>query len=250
MLGIGRTTGSAVLAALVVLAAGCGGDGSSDPDDDGGVTDGGGGDGSADDGGGGDDGGSAGCFEPDTSCPDDAPHTGYPCEGDLECTYEGSRAGDKMFTCEDGEWSEVPCPGCPPQLFEACDAPFDGTLDGVAVMLGPAVDGPFREFEDGEEVTPVIGGQGSSMIAYRLELDDTGAPQCVRVRVRITIEGDEGPWNQHDIALHCGESLRIYEVLPFTPCEMRDYPTTLEVDVDGVGAATANIALQGGLCTG
>ena len=218
------------LAVWVALACaiGCG-------DDDRPAVDGGGG--------GSDSGGGEGCDVPDTACPETAPIGGAPCEGMLHCEYtEGSFAD-----CTDGAWTTVSCPGCAPPLAEGCRPPFDGTLSGASVVVGPA-DGAFRAFMEGERIRPSFGGQGGAMIAYRVRVEGADSPTCVAITATVTLDGASSAPATFPLKLHCGESLGAFSIFAESPCEFRDYAVTLAIEVAGVGSTSTSLVLEGGMC--
>lgn len=191
------------------------------------------------------------CLEPDRVCPSAEPFPGSPCEGMLRCDYPGG-----IGTCLAGEWTwETLCDGvppgggCAPPLVESCPAPFTGTLAGATVEVGPDEPGAFRPFAAGEHVSPVYGSQGGAMVAYRLRVSTpSGTPTCISTTTRLTYDAMPPGTLMSPVELHCGQTLRIYAVLPDRPCETRAYPVTLEVDVAGVGTVTSALVLDGGLC--
>lgn len=221
-----------------VLTAGCGGDDSPDPDAGPGV------DASAGDAGP----DPLGCVEPDRSCPEDQPVPSAPCEGALECEYEDPNGVDTwIYECEGGVWiadlNGCQLDGCPvPPLGELCLEPFQGTLDGATVDLGPAdATRPFAPFEDGEEVRLIVGAQGGSMIAFRLRVQGAQAPECVGATLAITADSAAADPQLMRVALHCGLSLPLFAVLPGEYCEPATVPVDVEVELDGVGAGHATV---------
>lgn len=206
-----------------------------------------------------------GCNVPDESCPEEHPHPGGPCVGALVCQYrELGGAVDTIFTytCEESEWrisgqcdAEDPyyydyesCDLTPP-LLETCDAPFDGTIDGALVEVGPAsATEPFRPYEPYEPVSLIGGGQGASMMEIRIRIGCVEAPECVFVRTTIEILGDAEPTVSR-IALHCGESLSVW-VIVGAPCdderEFADAEVTVEIP--GIGTAEAIVQVPSSSC--
>jgi len=223
-------------ALLLSSAAACGGDDDRGGTDAGGVEDAG----PAEDGG-----GPPACDAPDTACPDEPPISGAPCEGDLTCEYDGDA---NMYSCDGGEWDVLSCPGCAPPLSERCRDPFDGTLDGVSVEIGPSGDAPFAPFSDGDRIMPTFGGQGSAMVAYRVRLSDDSAPACLTVTANVSLDEEAASPFVAPIRFRCGETLQVFVILPFNPCDPRDYDVRLDVEVEGVGIAGVDLVLEGGMC--
>lgn len=190
------------------------------------------------------------CGEPDRVCPAELPFTGAPCEGTLDCTYPSYAA----HCATGGAWTvEALCDGAPigggcvAPLVESCDVPFGGTLSGATVTIGPA--GTERAFADGELLNVEHGAQGLSMIRWALHVDGVETPpDCVRAHVSFTYEGTPSPEVAQPMALHCGDTYGTLNVLPDRPCEEREYALVMQVDVDGVGSATASLRLMGALC--
>ncbi len=186
----------------------------------------------------------ASCLEPDRSCPDELPISAGPCEGDLVCNYT-----DYVYRCIDGAWVDEPlCFGCAPALAEVCREPFAGTLAGASVQIGPADGGAFRPFDEGERILPVFGAQGATMVAYRVRIEGEGPPDCLGVRHTVSLDTLAGAPAPLGVRGHCGETRRVFAVLPDNPCEFRDYTVDLAVEVDGVGATGVGLVLEGGGC--
>lgn len=191
------------------------------------------------------------CLEPDRVCPATEPFPGSPCEGMLNCDYAGGIA-----TCVAGEWTwETLCDGgpigggCAPPLVETCPTPFAGTLAGATIEVGPDEPGAFRPFAPGEHLTATYGAQGGAMLAYRLRVSaPSGTPACVGTTTTLTYDAMPPGSVPSAVELHCGQTLRIYAILPDRPCETREYAVTLEVVVDGVGEAVVPLVIDGGLC--
>lgn len=192
------------------------------------------------------------CLEPDRVCPASEPFPGSPCEGMLHCEY-----GAGFGNCVAGEWTwESLCDGggpggggCAPPLVESCEVPFTGALPGATLLVGPDDPGPFRPFAANEHVEAVHGPQGGSMLAYRLRVTGAGgAPTCVSTATSVVFDGMTPTASDGTVELHCGQTLRIYEILPARPCESREYPTTLSVEVEGVGTATVPLVIDGSPC--
>ena len=240
-----RTT-RALLGAALLAALGCGESGGG-PDPDGGMPE----DGSE----------PIVCEEVATSCPAEDPlFPGAPCEGALSCTYDAGSFGEWLYECVDGAWfTEPPCieaPGgscAPPPLAERCREPFEGELPGASVAIGPASSGTFRPFEDGERIEAIIGGQGAAMIELQVHLEGADALSCADVLLTLEYGGDRRDVSRTNVAVHCGEALRLFAILPFAEleCAEGEHDLRVEVTVAGVGAAAADLRIEGGyLCFG
>jgi len=245
-------TVSAVSLCMLVLG-GCG----SDVTDDGAVEGGGGagasGSGGQATGGSGTGGSGTGgedtsCDAPDRTCPDAMPYPGGPCEGSLACDYFDG-ALDWAFQCLNGKWvgaadCEQIVGGCPVQPpTEACDGPFQGQLEGVEIVVGPA-EGAFRPFENAEAVEIVWGGQGSAMIFFRVQMVGDDVPPCAIVTT--TISGAPIPTESFKrvTRFRCGESLPSYVMVPFGDCTpMEPVETTVTIDIEGIGSAEVVISV-------
>jgi hypothetical protein len=191
------------------------------------------------------------CDDPDRACPSGAPVWGGPCEGPLMCPYEvcGPESSD-IYECVGGEWTlTMPggCAGFAPPLAETCSDPFEGTIDGARVWISEDRPGA-PEIEDGATIEKIFGGQGLAMVPYRVHIDGADVPSCARVTTVLTLDGTEGGPAPHDVRFRCAETLRVQDILPINPCEMRDYPVTIEVTVEGVGSVTRNLTIAGGMC--
>lgn len=188
------------------------------------------------------------CLEPDRTCPAAEPFPGSPCEGMLHCEYAGG-----IGSCVAGAWTwETLCDvdgGCAPPLVESCRDPFAGALTGASVAIGPDEPGAFRPFSTGEHVSADFGSQGGAMLAYRLRIDGpAGTPTCVTATATLAYDTMAPFAVPSTVEVHCGQTLRIYAVMPDRPCEARGYPVTLDVEVGGVGSARASLVIDGGLC--
>lgn len=64
-----------------------------------------------------------------------------------------------------------------------CDTPA-ATGDVAELELGAATDGAFRPLADGEVVALVTGGQGVSMLPYRLRARGAAVPACLELDLR------------------------------------------------------------------
>lgn len=193
-----------------------------------------------------------GCFEPMRECPPEHPHPGGPCEGALECPYVDDLQMNWTYSCVDGAWSaEVQCAGgCPvPPLAELCLNPFAGTLDGATVELGPpSVTEPFRAFDSGERIAPIVGPQGGVMLPFRLRVSGVDVPACLGVELGLAVAEVTGEPAAQRVTMHCGESLGIYAVVPAGMCEQGVLSAHLEVDVAGLGTAAADVTYDSPGC--
>jgi hypothetical protein len=191
------------------------------------------------------------CMRVDRECPMDAPYPGAPCEGTLSCEYTDPLSmADGTFNCMMGRWTGFfECVGCPPPLSERCRGPFTGSSPAT-VTVGVA-DGAFRPLMEDESVRAIIGGQGSGMVNFRLRVDSPAAPSCVTLITRTTVDGGMLQETTRDLALRCGESLGVLEIIPGNAC---DSTITLDVDTEieivGVGTTASHLLVQGGDCPG
>jgi len=186
------------------------------------------------------------CFAGDTGCPAEAPEVGSSCGSDFRsCVYE---TVDGSLDCADGRWThegEYPGDYIPP-FAETCLDPFEGTLSGAEILLGPSQAGPFRPFADCEEYRLEWGPQGGAMVPFELRVVGEDVPECVIVETRLSV-GDhvfDGTGNR--VALHCGESLLVYTVIPWdlqsALCTAPDVVVMkLEVTVQGIGSTFARV---------
>lgn len=187
------------------------------------------------------------CSEPDTTCPGALPYPGSPCEGALACDY-GDDVIPWHFSCQAGRWEGGPdcsilggaC-GIFPEA-EGCADTFKGELT-ADIAIGPAVVGEaFRAFTEGETVEAEWGQQGLAMVHYRVRIDGEDVPDCVMTHRSMAPEGMEPYAVSSPVTLRCGESLRMYLILPGGDCSVTEpVPTTLSVDVVGVGTGTAQV---------
>lgn len=186
------------------------------------------------------------CARADRACPMAPPFAGAPCEGELSCPYS-TVDGDGTFTCEESRWAGgIMCLGCGPVLAESCGSPFGGSAP-APVELG-VVGGAWSALGDGERVEIEWGAQGFAMVGYRVRVGGDAPPQCVRVVSRVRLDGGEPVQVSRTVALRCGESLKILDILPDLPCSSRDYVVDVEVDVEGVGSSAARLTITGGGC--
>jgi hypothetical protein len=115
----------------------------------------------------------------------------------------------------------------------------DGVLEVGPVEMGQ----PFRPYEQGESPEIVWGGQGSAMVFYRIAVDGQELPGCVEVDASLTPVGLSPESLKGNVRLRCGESLRLYLIVPYGTCEETEpVDTVLHVEVAGVG--TTEVTLQ------
>lgn len=196
------------------------------------------------------------CDQPATSCPEDQPLEGAPCVAPLDCTYEGPVGLDPwMYTCEAGAWvTEAPCAlgGCaPPPLAERCRDPFSGSVR-AALSIGPATSDAFRPFAANEEIRAVVGGQGAAMLELALSIEGADALTCIQADIALR-SGDVSFSTTSQVRIDCGRTRRIFVILEFPDleCEPGLHELVVDVDVVGVGSASATLQLEGGyLCFG
>jgi len=177
------------------------------------------------------------CGSPDAACPAEAPAAGGDCIGVLECFYAHpdfpSDPGGLRFVCEDGRWrEEVRCEGCGPRRAESCRTP-DTSSEPGAVRLSL------------EAPPVVIGTQGLAMVGFRL-LVDASRP-CALVRGTTSIDGMPAPFVE-TVRLRCGASQTVYAILYDLPCSAPRHEIGLEVEVVGVGRASAAFPWDGADC--
>jgi hypothetical protein len=194
------------------------------------------------------------CDEPDRACPDAAPYGGAACEGDLACSFVHPDAGgtepDWFFECREGQWveTELRCFGCQPLLAEACPVPFIGTLPDATVALGPVTGEAFAPFAEGARVQPVFGPQGLAMLDFQIHVEADAPPTCASVTIGSSLEAMSVDGVPQRLRMRCGNTLRVFTMLPDLPCESRDYAAAIEVDIQGVGSTTASVIVEGGSC--
>lgn len=126
--------------------------------------------------------------------------------------------------------------------------PFMGTSSGGSVEVGPVGTGPFRPFESGERIRPDFGGQGATMLFYRVRIGGAELPTCVSVTATVALDGMAAPPGTIPVKLRCGQSLRVFSIFPDNPCEFRDYTVRLDLSVEGVGSTSVELVLEGGMC--
>jgi hypothetical protein len=190
------------------------------------------------------------CDAPETSCPASMPFPGGPCEGSLSCDYTEDTV-EWAWSCDAGRWDGAPnCDellgGCPiSPAAEACADPFSGSMSGAVVEVGPVEAGTaFRAFTEGEEPNIQWGGQGSAMVFYRVAIDGDEVPSCVDVDASLTPVGLSAESISTAVRLRCGESLRLYLVVPFGTCEeTENIDTVLRVAVDGIGETEVTLSI-------
>jgi hypothetical protein len=115
----------------------------------------------------------------------------------------------------------------------------------------------FRPFADGEEVRLVQGGQGSSMLEFRL--DAAGAFDLDRLVFEATarIDGGEAAMLSLPAEFHCGQTRRLYLVIN-PPAYDEDacdsgideaaHPLELRVSLPGLDEITLSLTLMHPAC--
>lgn len=197
------------------------------------------------------------CDTPATSCPAEQPHPGGPCVSGLECTYPvGDGVNDWTYTCPGDRWEamatcEEVLGGCPvPPLAESCRTPFEGTLAGASVALGPPGPEAFRDFVDGERVALIYGNQGSPMLAFRVRLTGADAVTCGGLTATLSLGGPDTARSESAVVFRCGQTLDVFSIVTLDFCEERPYELTLDVEVAGVGSRQAHLEIMGGCFDG
>lgn len=191
--------------------------------------------------------------EPDRACPEGAPVWGGACEGTLSCPFEAcGPGGDDVYECIDGQWT-LTMPGCigaPPPVAESCQTPFTGSLSGARLWLSADRAGA-PELASGGTTEIAFGAQGLAMVPFRVHVDGVdpmSAPSCVTVTTTLTLDGAPSAPSTQAVRLRCGSSLRIQEILPDLPCELRQYAIGVDVEVSGVGSVHLDLTAMGGMC--
>ncbi len=192
----------------------------------------------------------------DIGCPSARPFPGSPCEGSFSCTYEDEVA-IITSTCANDAWTESvecteeviggSCGGTPP-ASESCTSPFSGSMEATLEVGPPPGSQAFRPFEEGELISPEIGGQGSAMVWFTLRMDGDELPDCARVTATLESGVFYDPGQQiSDVKLRCGASLGMYSVVPYADCENLTegdvVDVTLTVEVAGIGEASYPLRL-------
>ena len=218
-------------------------------------------DGATPDGGSDVDAGAESCTIPDTTCPEDQPFAGAACATSETCMYPelipmGGMDITWTYTCVADRWQGVsdckPAPGgaCPVgPLAEGCRMPFGGTVSGATVQVGPGGSGAFRTFMPDEEIDVIVGGQGSPMLSLRLHVDGADIPSCVNAITTLTVDGTAGAPQMRPIVLHCGDTLSFFQILSEN-CDETPLPLHIEIELVGIGTATADVIYMGGPCFG
>lgn len=183
-----------------------------------------------------------GCAIVDRECPAERPHPGGPCEGELVCEYlDGATGTTWSYECMPGGWSAWSDDESAPPLAELCLDPFQGTLEGGVLEIGPAdALEPFRPFHDCEQVVARWGPQGGAMIPVRLRVTGVEAPDCVIVRLTLHRGAESSEPTAGRVALHCGESLTVFAILPWE-CGQQSVDLRVDAEIDGIASATARI---------
>lgn len=199
------------------------------------------------------------CRVPVTECPAEVPYAGAPCVDGLTCSYPQADELDTVHaaTCADGLWGidttcmEVVGGSCQvPPLAEGCLGPFAGAIAGATVAVGPATapTEAFRSFEADELIELVWGGQGSPMLAFRIQATGADEVACGMVRATVAIDGKAEVDASQPVVFRCGQTLGVFVIVPTSPIDCEDRVFTLEVGVEipGVGSTTATVKVQGG----
>jgi len=194
------------------------------------------------------------CVVTDTACLDELPHPGSPCEGNLDCVFTEASGDAWQYACRGGIWQitdricdDDMCPRTPP-LVQYCRDEFTGTIENGSIAIGPLTgEGGFERFEDQDFIDITYGSQGSPMLGFRVQLTGAENVECARISINATIPGDSPADAIQRVQMHCGLSLGVYLVLPWSiECEERVFPLQLHVDVAGVGVTTLNLQFMGG----
>ena len=112
----------------------------------------------------------------------------------------------------------------------------------VTVSIGPAGATAFRAFEAGESVEPVTGGQGLSMLELRLAMDGADGVGCATASITVEHEGTRTDPAISDLEFHCGETRRVFVILPST-LDCSEPTADIGVDVEVVGLGTVHVDL-------
>ena len=197
------------------------------------------------------------CGPADVACPESGkPYPGAPCVGPLTCDIPNGTYSMDHFVCEDGVWtfwSECFVTGCVPlpPISEWCVEPFGGHVspEGVEVSLGPAVDDAgYVPFEPGELAPVTWGPQGMPMLGFRLAFTGADELSCVMLTITATLAGIDLE-NSMTVTVRCGQSLRVFLVLPITPleCSVGElFDLELFAIVSGVGSTVVEVQVEGG----
>lgn len=181
----------------------------------------------------------------DLVCPLDVPYTNTSCHTGLSCPYPAPNCDDpQTAVCTDGRWEIVtPNPstcvigGFTPPEPERCRTPFMGTSSGTVTV------GVVDEF--------VWGAQGGAMVAVDVLLEDVAMPlTCVEARITVRVDGVVEPQARYGLRLRCGASNGLIVVLSSLPCEAREYPVQVDVEITGVGSGSTTTMMMGGQTTG
>lgn len=183
--------------------------------------------------------------EGDLICPLDVPYGNTTCHSGLSCPYPAANCDDpQTAVCVDGRWQIVaPDPsscligGFVPPEPERCRTPFTGTTSGTVTV----------DAGDGF----VWGPQGGAMVAIDVLVSDTAMPlSCVEARITVRVDGVVEPQARYGLRLRCGASNGLIVVLGSLPCEARDYPVQVDVEITAVGSGTTTAMMMGGQTTG
>lgn len=198
-------------------------------------------------------------------CPAEVPPLGSPCAGEFECTYAAGRGfPDWQLRCEDGVFQgELPCPEPPipgaacasPPLTQSCASPYEGPALSASIEIGPVpvAGAPFRPFETGDRVESQIGGQGTEMFEFALRVTGADEVQCADLRASMRdTDGSElsNGGVSGRVGLSCGESYRVFGIVPEFDCEPGVKSFTLRVELVGVGETEMELELETVGCLG
>ena len=179
----------------------------------------------------------------DLVCPLDVPYTNTSCHTGLSCPYPAPNCeGPQTAVCTDERWQIVPpdsstclIGGFTPPEPERCRTPFMGTSSGaVSVLTGEGF---------------VWGAQGGAMVAIDVLLEDSPLT-CVEARISVRVDGVVEPQARYGLRLRCGASNGLIVVLGSLPCEAREYPVQVDVEITGVGSGSTTTMMMGGQTTG
>jgi hypothetical protein len=188
------------------------------------------------------------CIDPDRVCPELVPPPGLECEGELRCSYTNYET-----RCADGAWrlTNRLCTACPWPVAEGCSDPSTAALPGATLSIGPPDEA--RAFAPDEAVDAVWGPQGSPMVAYALRIEGAEPASCVSYEGEID-DGLVRRIGPRAVRFHCvgpegGTTRTIFTEMAPWPCEPRDYPVTLRLQVAGVdGEVSARVLVRGDAC--
>lgn len=196
------------------------------------------------------------CTIPDTTCPLDQPLSGAACDTSMTCTYPDPGGFSWTYQCMDQAWAGVSdCDpsmllggGCPVgPLAESCRPPFTGTLTDASVEVGDQGVGAFQPLVDGATVDLITGGQGLSMVGFRLRVTGTSLPRCVTATTTLTVDAGAPSPDMRHVALHCGVTLSMFQVVPDT-CDGGMHTLDIQAELPGIGSAHVSVRYQSTPC--